>query len=170
MTKGNPIRILLVEDHTLVEEELRLLLQSYPNVEIVDRAQDGEEAVLKVAKLQPTVVVMDVNLPKMDGIAATREIKTKYPNIVVIGLTVSTEDYVRYAMLKAGASEVLGKGNVVNDLYRAIQRAVASAHPIVILEEDQATENTSPRTEGTTSSGTVDAIPPAGTKANLDSQ
>lgn len=154
----------------MVEEELRLLLQSYPNVEIVDRAQDGQEAVSKVAKLQPTVVVMDVNLPKMDGIAATREIKTKYPNIVVIGLTVSTEDYVLYAMLKAGASEVLRKENVVNDLYRAIQRAVASVHPIVILEEDQATENTSPRTEGTTSSGIVDAIPPAETKANLDPQ
>lgn len=158
MTKGNPIRILLVEDHRMVEEELRLLLQSYPNVELVDRAQDGEEAVSKVAKLQPTVVVMDVNLPKMDGIAATREIKTKYPNIVVIGLTVSTEDYVLYAMLKAGASEVLRKENVVNDLYRAIQRAVASAHPIVILEEGQATEKT------------VGAIPPAETKANLDPQ
>ena len=142
----------------MVEEELRLLLQSYPNVELVDRAQDGEEAVSKVAKLQPTVVVMDVNLPKMDGIAATREIKTKYPNIVVIGLTVSTEDYALYAMLKAGASEVLRKENVVNDLYRTIQRAVASAHPIVILEEGQATEKT------------VDAIPPAETKANLDPQ
>lgn len=142
----------------MVEEELRLLLQSYPNVELVDRAQDGEEAVSKVAKLQPTVVVMDVNLPKMDGIAATREIKTKYPNIVVIGLTVSTEDYVLYAMLKAGASEVLRKENVVNDLYRAIQRAVASAHPIVILEEDQATEKT------------VDAVPPTESKANLDPQ
>ena len=142
----------------MVEEELRLLLQSYPNVELVDRAQDGEEAVSKVAKLQPTVVVMDVNLPKMDGIAATREIKTKYPNIVVIGLTVSTEDYVLYAMLKAGASEVLRKENVVNDLYRAIQRAVASAHPIVIMEEGQATEKT------------VDALPAAETKANLDPQ
>jgi hypothetical protein len=76
----------------------------------------------------------------------------------VIGLTVSTEDYVLYAMLKAGASEVLRKENVVNDLYRAIQRAVASAHPIVILEEGQATEKT------------VDAIPPAETKANLDPQ
>jgi DNA-binding NarL/FixJ family response regulator len=93
---------------------------------------------------------MDINLPKLDGIAATREIKTKYPNIVVIGLTVSAEDYVLHAMLKAGASEVLEKGNVVNDLYRSIQRAVASAHPIVILEEDHAAETTTHRSAEST--------------------
>jgi DNA-binding NarL/FixJ family response regulator len=170
MTEGSRIRILLVEDHAMVEEELHLLLQSYPNVEIVDRAQDGEEAVSKVATLQPTVVVMDINLPKLDGIAATREIKTKYPNIVVIGLTVSAEDYVLHAMLKAGASEVLEKGNVVNDLYRSIQRAVASAHPIVILEEDHAAETTTHRSAESTYPANVDASPPAEPKTNLDPQ
>jgi DNA-binding NarL/FixJ family response regulator len=149
MPHGGPIRILLVEDHTLVMEELRVLLQTYPNIEIVDQAQDGEEAVAKVAELQPTVVLMDVNLPKLDGIAATRQIKAKYPNTLVVGLTAAAEDYVLYAMLKAGASEVLKKGNLVNDLYKAIQRAVASAHPIVIAEEDQAAGKTATSAEGT---------------------
>jgi DNA-binding NarL/FixJ family response regulator len=169
MPQGSPIRILLVEDHAMVEEELRLLLRSYPNLEIVDRAQNGEEAISKVAKLHPAVVVMDVNLPKLDGIAATREIKAKYPNIVVIGLTVAAEDYVLYAMLKAGASEVLKKGNVVTDLYRSIQRAVASAHPIVILEEDQAAGNTPASAAEATPLGSIDSEPGAPADANLDS-
>jgi DNA-binding NarL/FixJ family response regulator len=169
MPHGSPIRILLVEDHTMVEEELRLLLQDYPNVEIIDRAQNGVEAISKVAKHQPTVVVMDVNLPMLDGIAATREIKAKYPNIVVIGLTVAAEDYVLYAMLKAGASEVLKKGTAVNDLYRAIQRAVASAHPIVILEKDRAAGNTAASSAEAAPLGSIEAVPGAQSDASLDS-
>ena len=63
------------------------MLQAYPNIDFVAVRETGEEAVLKVITLQPAVVVMDINLPKMDGIAATRVIKRKYPHIVVIGLT-----------------------------------------------------------------------------------
>jgi DNA-binding NarL/FixJ family response regulator len=100
---------------------------------------------------------MDVNLPKLDGIAATRQIKTKHPNTVVIGLTVAAEDYVLYAMLKAGASDVLKKGNLVNDLYRAIQRAVASAHPILISEEGHAATKASTSPEAA-ASGKIDAV------------
>jgi DNA-binding NarL/FixJ family response regulator len=85
--------------------------------------------------LDPAVIVMDVNLPKMDGIAATREIKTRYPDIVVIGLTFRIEDYIVYAMLKAGAFHVVAKDNLVTDLYRTIQQAVAAAHPVVVLAE-----------------------------------
>jgi DNA-binding NarL/FixJ family response regulator len=169
MARGNPIRILLVEDHALVIEELRVLLQTYPNIEIVDQARDGEEAVAKVAELQPTVVLMDVNLPKLDGIAATRQIKTKHPNTVVIGLTVAAEDYVLYAMLKAGASDVLKKGNLVNDLYRAVQRAVASAHPILISEEDHAATKASTSAEAA-ASGKIDAVAVESPDKDLDSK
>jgi DNA-binding NarL/FixJ family response regulator len=166
MPLGNPIRILLVEDHALVIEELRVFLQTYPNIEIVDQARDGEEAVEKAAKLHPAVVLMDVNLPKLDGIAATRRIKTKHPNIVVIGLTVAAEDYVLYAMLKAGASDVLKKGNLANDLYRAVQRAVASAHPILISEEDP-TATKAPTSEG--APGKIDEVAAAPPEKDLDS-
>jgi DNA-binding NarL/FixJ family response regulator len=169
MPRGNPIRILLVEDHALVIEELRVLLQTYPNIEIVDQARDGEEAVAKAAKLQPAVVLMDVNLPKLDGIAATRQIKTKHPNILVIGLTVAAEDYVLYAMLKAGASDVLKKGNLVNDLYRAVQRAVASAHPILISEEDHAATKASTSAEAA-ASGKIDAVAVESPDKDLDSK
>ena len=144
MITAKPLRILLVEDNILVQEALCNLLRSYPNIDLVDVAADGEEAVSKAVELQPTVVVMDIDLPRMDGITATREIKTKYPQIVVIGLTTAREDYLVYAMLKAGASALLAKGNAAHDLYSTIQRAVASSHPIIILEEDQAASAKTP--------------------------
>jgi DNA-binding NarL/FixJ family response regulator len=167
MPLGNPIRILLVEDHPLVIEELRVFLQTYPNIEIVDQARDGEEAVAKAAKLQPAVVLMDVNLPKLDGIAATRQIKTKHPNIMVIGLTVAAEDYVLYAMLKAGASDVLKKGTLVNDLYRTVQRVVASAHPILIPEENHAATKAPTSAKGAI--GKIDEVAAAPPEKDLDS-
>ena len=76
-------------------------------------------------KVQPTVVVMDIVMPKMDGIAATRLIKTQYPQIAVVGLTREPKDYMLYSMKKAGAFEVVDKQNAVVELYDAIQRAVA---------------------------------------------
>lgn len=129
------IRLLLVEDHPLAGESLHMFLRSFPNIEVVGRAQDGPDAVIQAAQLQPTVVVMDVNLPKMDGIAATREIKTRFPEIVVVGLTFKDEDYIVYAMRKAGAFDVVSKENLGTTLYSTIQRAVAAVHPVVILEE-----------------------------------
>ena len=134
---GNAIRILLVEDHPIVGEEIYGLLGTYPNIDLIGRAQDGQEAVLKVDALQPAVVVMDINLPKMDGIAATRLIKRRHPHIVVIGLTAAREEYLVYTMLKAGAYEVLAKETAEADLYSTIQKGVAAANTILILKEDQ---------------------------------
>ena len=134
MSTANKIRILLVEDHPLTGEHLYAYLRSFENLHVVGRAQDGLEAVLQAGKLRPTVVLMDVNLPKMDGIAATREIKTKHPEIVVVGLTFRDEDYIRYAMCKAGAIDIVAKENLGTVLYSTIQRAIAAVHPIVIME------------------------------------
>jgi len=129
------IRVLLVDDHGIIRQGLRSALQAYPNIEVIGEAGDGEEAVVSAAKLQPAVVVMDINMSKMDGITATRLIKTQHPQIVVLGLTVDTKDYQVYAMRKAGAFDVLKKDSSVNDLYGAIQRAVAAVQPVLILEE-----------------------------------
>jgi DNA-binding NarL/FixJ family response regulator len=129
------IRVLLVDDHTMVRQGLRSALETYPNIEIVGQAGDGETAIQMVAKLQPSVVLMDINLPRMDGITATRFIKTNHPETVVIGFSMTVQSYSEYAMLKAGAFEVLAKDRAVHDLYAAIQRAVASVQPIVILKE-----------------------------------
>ena len=135
MPKANAIRVLVVEDNSLVREELCRLLKSYPNIDVVGQAGDGEEAMAMVETLHPTVVVMDINLPKLDGIAATRQIKTRYPEIIVIGITFVPEEYVVYAMVKAGAYEVVTKDKAATDLYSTLQKAVASVHPILIEEE-----------------------------------
>lgn len=123
--KAGSIRVLLVDDHAMIRQGLRCTLEAYPSIEVVGEASDGEEGVACVEKVQPTVVVMDMIMPKMDGIAATRVIKTRYPKIAVVGLTRELKDYTLYSMVKAGASEVVDKANAVVELYHAIQRAVA---------------------------------------------
>jgi len=135
MPQGSPIRILLAEDHTIVRQGLRTLLEEYPNLAVVGEASNGEEAVFMAGKLQPAIVLMDITMPKMDGITATRLIKTNFPHIAVIGLTVNPYRYNIDAMHKAGASEVLSKENAVGDLFAAIQRSVASIQPILVLED-----------------------------------
>jgi len=136
------IRVLLVDDHAMVRQGLRSALQAYPNIQVVGEAADGEEAVLCAAQIQPAVVVMDINMSKMDGITATRLIKTQHPQIAVLGLSVDLKDYQIYAMQKAGAFEILKKDNAVADLYGAIQRAVAAVQPVLILEETPSQKQT----------------------------
>jgi DNA-binding NarL/FixJ family response regulator len=135
MTIAGKIRVLLVEDHTLVRQGVRSALEAYPNIEVVGEAGDGEAGVLNALKLQPTAIVMDINMPKMDGIAATRIIKKQSPQIAVIGLSVDLKDYQIYAMKKAGAFKVLNKDRAVLELYATLQEAVAAVRPILIIEE-----------------------------------
>ena len=135
MVIARTIRVLLVDDHTLVRQGLRSALEAYPNIDVVGEADDGEEAVASAAKLQPAVVVMDINMVKMNGIAATRLLKTQHPEIIVVGLSVNATAYYLDAMQKAGAFEVLSKDSAVDTLYGAIQRAVAAVQPLLILEE-----------------------------------
>ena len=101
------IRVLLVDDHAMVRHGLRCTLEAYPSIEVVGEASDGSEVLVCIEKVQPTVVVMDVIMPKMDGIAATRLIKAQYPQIAVVGLTRELKDYTSYSMKKAGAFEVV---------------------------------------------------------------
>jgi DNA-binding NarL/FixJ family response regulator len=133
--KVRSLRVLLVDDHAMLRQGLRCALEVYPNIEVVGEASDGEEALACVAKVQPTVVVMDICMPRMDGIAATRLIKTRYPNIAVIGLSMERKDYTVYSMQKAGAFDVVPKENAVVELHAAIQQAVAAVQPILIMEE-----------------------------------
>ena len=118
------IKVLLAEDNMLTRYTLRSVLRSYSDVEIVGEASDGREAVLRAEDLQPAVVLIDVNMPKLDGIEATRIIKAVSPHIVVIGLSVHTDCYFIDKMLKAGAVEVLQKEQAVEKLYSAIKRAL----------------------------------------------
>jgi len=129
------IRVLIADDHTMVRQGLRSVLESYPNIEVIGEAENGERAVTLASKLQPTVVIMDICMSKMDGITATRLIKQQHAQMIVLGLSVDPKDYEIYAMQKAGAFDILKKDQAIHLLYAAIQRAVAAVQPVLILEE-----------------------------------
>ncbi|MDO9119278.1 MAG: CheR family methyltransferase [Nitrospira sp.] len=118
------IRVLLVDDHAMVRQGLRTLLDSYPDVEVVGEACNGEEAVAFVERVQPSIVVMDINMPKMNGIDATAAIVSRYPGTVVIGLSVQAGGENEESMRKAGAAMLLTKEAAVDDLYKAIRESL----------------------------------------------
>jgi CheY-like chemotaxis protein len=118
------ITVLLADDHAIVRQGLRSVLDAYPDIEIVGEACNGEEAVSAVRHLRPSVVVMDINMPKMDGIAATRHITLQYPDIVVVGLSVNAGDDSTTAILTAGAVALIAKEAAVDQLYPTIQNAL----------------------------------------------
>ena len=140
MESARRIRVLLVDDHELVRDSLRSVLNDYRNLDIVGEAGDGEEAIQMVTNVRPNLIIMDINLPKIDGISATRYIKTRHPEIAVIGLSLILQSYSEYAMKKAGAFEVVDKENIMTQLYGAMQRAVASIQPVLILQDTRPTE------------------------------
>src|SRR3989304_8809773 len=98
------IRILIAEDHTLVREGIRLILQSQPDVEVIGEAADGREVIAKARDLRPDVVLMDISMPEVDGLEATRHIKREIPETQVLALTVHESGDYFFRMLAAGAS------------------------------------------------------------------
>jgi PAS domain S-box-containing protein len=115
------VRVLLVDDHAMVRQGLRSVLDSYADIEVVGEAWNGEEAVDAVEALQPAVVLMDINMPKLNGIEATARIKSRYPAITVIGLSVNAGGENEAAITKAGAALLLTKEAAVDELYQAIR-------------------------------------------------
>jgi two-component system, NarL family, response regulator LiaR len=125
MTQSNPIRVLLVDDHMVVRSGLSTVLSVYDDLKLVGQAGDGEEAVRLCERLQPDVILMDLLMPKMDGVTAIKAIKTRWPQIQIIALTSFKEkEYVEGA-LKAGANGYLLKDVSAEELVNAIRRAVA---------------------------------------------
>lgn len=124
LVKGRVIRILLADDHAMVRQGLRSILDAYHDISVVGEAADGEEAVEMAGLLAPDVIVMDVNMAKLDGIEATRRVKAQWPGIVVIGLSVSTRAQVEALLLEAGASCYVSKEAAGDELYGAIVTAV----------------------------------------------
>ena len=124
MASATRIRLLLAEDHTVVRYMLRGVLKQYSDIDIVGEATNGEDAVLMADKLQPAIVLMDINMPKLDGIEATQRIKANSSRIAILGLSVHGEGYTTDAMLRAGAIAVVLKDRAVEDLYNAIKRAI----------------------------------------------
>ena len=125
MTQSNPIRVLLVDDHMVVRSGLSTVLSVYGDLRLVGEAGDGEEAIKLCERLLPNVVLMDLLMPKMDGVTAIKEIKTRWPQIQIIALpSFKEKEYVEGA-LKAGANGYLLKDVSVEELINAVRRAVA---------------------------------------------
>jgi len=114
-------RVLLVDDESLVRRILKQVLASYQDMEMVGEAANGQEAIAAVAKLQPDIVLMDIRMPTLDGIAAAREIRVKYPYVKIIGLSEYSNDYNTDAMERAGALGVYRKSMALEELYPAIK-------------------------------------------------
>jgi two-component system, NarL family, response regulator NreC len=118
------IRLLLVDDHKIVRAGLKMLFQAEPDMEIVGEASSGASALTRVSELQPDVVVMDVAMPGMSGIEATRQIKEASPETAVIALTMHEDEQYFFQMLAAGAAGYVPKRAAPDDLVSAI-RAVS---------------------------------------------
>jgi len=124
MNKMEPIRILIADDHTLFREGLRALLNSVPDTEVVGEAATGDEAIAQAAALQPDVILMDIKMPGVNGIEATRRILHTSPHIGVIVVTMFEDDDSVFAAMRAGARGYVLKGADQVEMLRAI-RAVA---------------------------------------------
>lgn len=118
---GKQIRLLLADDHAVVRTGTRELLERQPDLNIVGEAADGEEAVRLTAELQPDVVVMDVRMPRMSGVEATRRIKAEHPEVRVLVLTAHDDDEYVFALLQAGANGYLMKTAEIEELVKAIR-------------------------------------------------
>ena len=117
------IKLLLVDDHAVVRSGLRMLLDGQADVEIVGEAGTASEAIRTVASLKPDVVLMDIGLPDMSGIDATREIKRLWPEVAVVALTIHEDQEYFFNMLEAGASGYVPKRAAPEELLSAIQVA-----------------------------------------------
>jgi NarL family two-component system response regulator LiaR len=135
MTKT--IRILIADDHAIVREGLRALIEAKPDMELIGEATDGVEAVSKACSLQPDVMLLDIVMPRQDGIAAIREIKHKNPDARILVLTSFAEDEKIFPAIKAGALGYLLKDSSPQELIQAIRdiyAGKASLHPTIALK------------------------------------
>ena len=123
------IKVLIVDDHNVVREGLRRILELDNEIEVVGEARNGEEAVTRALSLSPDVITMDLKMPGIDGIAATRQIKQRLPAVNILVLTLYAEEFVRQA-IEAGASGYLLKDCECQQIIEAIHQVHAGFSPI----------------------------------------
>ncbi|MCA9779255.1 MAG: response regulator transcription factor [Candidatus Eremiobacteraeota bacterium] len=126
------IRVLLVDDHAFVRSGVKAILEFEDGIDVIGEAGSGLEAVEKAASLKPDLIIMDVNMPDLDGIEATRRIKEKHPSISVIVLTVNDEELFLIEAVRAGAASFLLKDSSSDQLINSI-RAVAEGASLIPL-------------------------------------
>jgi len=129
MSESRTIKVLLVDDHNVVREGLRRILDMDNTIEVIGEARSGEEAVAKAVTLSPDVIVMDLKMPGMDGITATREIRQKLPEVNVLVLTLYAEDFVKQAV-EAGVSGYLLKDSDTEQIIQGVHQVYEGLSPI----------------------------------------
>lgn len=128
------IKILLAEDHIVVREGIRELIQAQDDMEVVGEAGDGEEAVQLVTQVEPDIVLMDIAMPKVNGIEATRRIKESHPSVGVLILTAYDSEEFIFALVEAGAAGYLLKnvrGRELLNSIRAVYDGESVLHPAI---------------------------------------
>ena len=133
---GEPIRVMLADDHVLVREGTRRLLEAEPDIEVVAEAGDGISAVEQAVASQPDVLIIDVAMPGMSGIEATRHIKQQLPKVAVLALTAYDDDQYVLALLNAGAAGFLLKdvrGQELVTAVRSVHRGEAVLQPAIAV-------------------------------------
>jgi DNA-binding NarL/FixJ family response regulator len=129
-TQHSPIRVLLADDHALLREGLRGLLDAEPDFEVVGEASDGAEAVEQTNRIMPDLVLMDVDMPVLDGVAATERIKAALPYVTIVMLTVHDADDKLFAAIRAGAQGYLLKDIHGAELIEALRGLARGEAPI----------------------------------------
>ncbi|MFE4547189.1 response regulator [Streptomyces sp. NPDC056785] len=122
---GKAARVVVADDQTVVREGIVMLLGLLPGIEVVGSAGDGEEAVALVAELAPDVVLMDLRMPRCDGVEATRRIRTEHPGTQVVVLTTYADDESLFPALRAGARGYLTKDAGGDEIVRAVESVLS---------------------------------------------
>ncbi len=130
----NAIRVILAEDHTIVRKGLRSLLEGEEDIEVIGEAGDGKEAITLVEQKKPDIVVMDIGMPELNGLEATRRIRKKFPETKVLILTMHTNEEYVFEILRAGASGYIIKKAAPTELVsalRAVKRGESFLSPAI---------------------------------------
>ena len=128
--RATPLRILLADDHVTVRQGLKLLIEAQPDMKVISEASDGKAAMQNTLALKPDVVVMDISMPGMNGLAATRALKQKHPNVIIVTLTRHGDDAYVQELLRAGVAGYVLKQSAPNELIQAIRAAASGGQYI----------------------------------------
>jgi len=122
------IQVLLVDDHKIVRDGLKMMIRSHPGIDVVGEAENGRQALLKLKNVTVDLVIMDINMPEMNGVEATKKIISDFSGVKVLALTMSDDDQHIRQMIQAGASGYILKSSGRNELSMAIESIMDGKH------------------------------------------